>query len=80
MENRKRPDSMVKQIKVVPNSSKNQVIESKDSELLIVRIREKPEKNKANQAIVKLLEKHFNKKVRIISGFKSRKKQVEIID
>jgi len=37
-----------------------------------------PEKNKANIAIIKFLTKQFGKKVRILSGFKSKEKICEI--
>jgi uncharacterized protein (TIGR00251 family) len=69
---------MRKQIKVVPNS-KNSGVAEKDG-VLIVRVKEPAEKNRANAAVIKLLSKHFNSSVRIVSGFSSRKKAVEIED
>ena len=62
-------------IKVIPNSKIEQVIEN---DLLIVKVRAPPEKGKANKAVVKLLSKHFNAKVRIISGEKSREKVIGV--
>lgn len=43
-----------------------------------IEITEAPEKNKANIAIIKFLSKQFGKKVRIISGLKSKEKILEI--
>ncbi len=63
-------------IKVIPNSKTEQIIES---DPIIVKVRAPPEKGKANKAVVKLLSKHFNAKVRIVSGEKSREKVIEII-
>ena len=62
-------------IKVTPNSKKDEIIEGNP---LIVKVREKAENNKANIAIVKLLSKHFNSKVKIVRGLTSRKKIVEV--
>ena len=66
------------QIKVVPGS-KNSSVEEKDGEI-IVRVKAPPEKGKANKEAVRLLEIHFGKKVRIVSGHTSRKKIIEISD
>jgi len=63
------------EIKVVPNSNEEAVIEA---EPLIVRVKEPPTKGKANKAVVKLLSEYFNANVRIVSGTKSRRKIVEI--
>jgi hypothetical protein len=64
-------------IKVISNSNRDEII---DGNPLIVRVKEKPVKGKANRAVVKLLSKHFNSRVRIISGAKSKEKWVEIED
>ncbi|MEA2076272.1 MAG: DUF167 domain-containing protein [Euryarchaeota archaeon] len=63
------------EIKVIPNSNVEAVIEA---EPLIVRVKEPPTKGKANKAVVKLLSEYFNANVRIVSGTKSRRKIVEI--
>jgi len=63
------------EIKVIPNSSVEAVIEA---EPLIVRVKEPPTKGKANKAVVKLLSGYFNANVRIVSGARSRRKIVEI--
>jgi uncharacterized protein (TIGR00251 family) len=64
-------------IKVVPNSNRDEII---DGDPLIVRVREKPVKAKANKAVVKLLSKHFNSRARIASGAKSKEKWIEVED
>lgn len=64
-------------IKVMPNSRKNEVIEG---DPVVVRVREPPERGKANQAVLKLLADHFHSNVMIISGHKSKKKIVELTD
>jgi len=45
----------------------------------IVRIKAKPEDNKANIEIIKFLSKYLKKKVRIASGLKSKEKIIEAI-
>ena len=64
-------------IKIHPNSSKIDVkmIEKDHYE---VWLKEKPQDNKANLELVKLLKKHFKKPVKIKSGFTSRKKIIEV--
>ena len=63
------------EIKVVPNSSSEEVIEA---EPLIVKVKEPPTKGKANKAVIKVLARYFNANVRIVSGTKSRRKIVEV--
>ncbi len=67
------------EIKVIPNSSSNEVIEG-DSGELIVRVRAVPEKGRANRAVIKTLEEYFNADIRIVSGTRSRRKVVEITE
>ena len=50
-----------------------------DGNPIVVKVKEPPERGRANQATVELLAEHFNAKVRIISGHKSRRKVVELI-
>ncbi len=66
---------MKKDIIVVLNSKKEQILDEKP---MRVKIKEKPENNKANIRIEKILSKYFGKKVRIVKGFKSKRKIVEI--
>ena len=54
-----------------------------DGTQIIVGLTSKPEKGKANVELIKKLAKHFNvssSQVRIVSGFKSRRKMIEIIN
>jgi len=65
-------------IKVKPNSGKQEIV--KDNNEYIAYLKSVPEKNKANAELVNLLGKHFNKQVKIKSGFTSKNKIVEISD
>jgi uncharacterized protein (TIGR00251 family) len=52
-----------------------------DQDKIIIGIRSQPEKGKANLELIKKLAKHFDipsSQVRIVSGFKSKKKIVDI--
>lgn len=62
-------------IKVIPNASRNEVIEG---DPLVVKTTAPAEKNKANKAVVRMLKKYFQADVRIIAGFNSRSKLIEI--
>jgi len=46
--------------------------------VLHVEIKSNPDKGKANKEIVKKLKKFFGSEIKIISGFKSKEKIVEI--
>ena len=59
----------------MPNAKKDEIIKG---EPLTVRVKAPPVRNQANEAIIKLLSKHFNARVRIISGMRSKNKVVEI--
>lgn len=67
---------MIINVKVKTNSAE-QRIEKKD-DLYEVRLKSAPENNKANVELIKLLQKYFNKHVKIKSGTSSRKKIVEV--
>jgi len=62
-------------IKVIPGSRVEEVIEG---EPLVVKVREPPEKGKANKTAIKLLSKHFGCKVRLVGGWASRLKLIEV--
>ncbi|MDH4270129.1 MAG: DUF167 domain-containing protein [Dehalococcoidia bacterium] len=67
------------QVKVKPNSRTEEVSQERDS--FIVKVKEPPREGKANQAVIKLLAEHFGvpkSQVRILSGFSSRNKVVEV--
>ncbi|MCD6567596.1 MAG: DUF167 domain-containing protein [Dehalococcoidia bacterium] len=66
-------------IQVKPNSKTEEV--SQKGEILTVKVKEPPKEGKANQAVVKLLARHFGvprSQVRIVSSFKNRNKVIEI--
>jgi uncharacterized protein (TIGR00251 family) len=62
-------------IEVIPSSKKEEIIEGKP---LIVKVKEAPIKDRANKAVVKLLSKYLGKRVRIISGGRSKKKLIKV--
>jgi uncharacterized protein (TIGR00251 family) len=67
------------QVKVKPNSRTEELSQEGDS--FIVKVKEPPKEGKANQAVIKLLAEHFGvarSQVRILSGFRSRSKVVEV--
>jgi uncharacterized protein (TIGR00251 family) len=69
------------QIKVKPNSKTEEI--SREGDNFIVKVKEPPKEGKANQAVIKLLAEHFGvpqRQVRILSGFRSRNKVVEVAE
>ncbi|MBS3086851.1 DUF167 domain-containing protein [Candidatus Pacearchaeota archaeon] len=69
---------MMIKVKVKPSSGK-QSIEKKGG-FYLINVKSKPENNKANIEVIKLLERYFKKPVKIKSGLTSRNKVIEIID
>jgi len=66
-------------IKVILNA-KEESVELKDG-VLVVRVNKVPENGKANEAVVKLLAKHFKvakSEVKILRGMTGRNKVVEV--
>ena len=66
-------------VKLKPGSSQEKIIEANTGELIIY-LRAKPHDGEANEALVKLLSKHFNipkTSIKITRGLKSRNKTVE---
>jgi len=69
------------QVKVKPNSKSEEV--SREGDSFIVRVKEPPREGKANQAVITLLAEHFGvpkSRVRILSGFRSKNKVIEIAE
>ena len=64
-------------IKVIPNSSREELKEEKGSYRLYLKAR--PEKGKANREIIKFFKKNLGLKVEIKSGEKSREKVLKIL-
>ncbi len=68
---------MIIKIKVHPSSSR-QKIKKIDEWSYEVWLKKKPENNSANKELLKFLKNYFKKEVRIKSGFKSKRKIIEI--
>lgn len=66
-------------IKLHPNSSQEKIVKLNDKEYE-VWIKEKPVDGKANEKLIKILKKNFKKDIKIISGFSSRIKILEVKD
>jgi uncharacterized protein (TIGR00251 family) len=69
------------QVKVKPNSRTEEL--SREGDSFIIKVKEPPKEGKANQAVIKLLAEHFGvpqSQVRILSGFRSKNKVVEIAE
>jgi uncharacterized protein (TIGR00251 family) len=69
------------QVKVKPNSKSEELSQEGDS--FIIKVKEPPKEGKANQAVIKLLAEHFGvpqSQVRILSGFKSKNKVIEVAE
>jgi uncharacterized protein (TIGR00251 family) len=66
-------------VKVNACSGRDEVCANEDGSLT-VRVKAPAQDNKANIAVMKLLSKRFGKDVRIVSGFSSKRKMVEIQD
>lgn len=68
--------SGIKKVKVHANSSQEKIKE--EVEGIEIWIKEKPIEGKANDSIEKILQKHFKKRVKIVSGFNSKFKKILI--
>jgi len=69
------------QVKVKPSSRTEELSQKGDS--FIIKVKEPPKEGKANQAVIKLLADHFGvpqSQVRILSGFRSRNKVIEVVE
>jgi len=68
-------------IKVLPKSSKNEVIEIMEDETIKIRIKAVPEKGKANAELIKFLSKELNvdkSRISILSGKTEQLKLIKI--
>ncbi|OGH83744.1 MAG: hypothetical protein A2261_04180 [Candidatus Magasanikbacteria bacterium RIFOXYA2_FULL_44_8] len=68
-------------IRVLPRSSRNEVVGEMADGTLKVKLTAPPVDGKANDALVELLAKHFDtskSKIKIVSGLTSKNKTVEI--
>ena len=64
-------------VTVHPGSRENEVEEQEDGSY-VVKVKAPAERGRANTAAIKLLSKYFKAEVRIVSGFTSRHKTVEV--
>jgi uncharacterized protein (TIGR00251 family) len=62
----------------VKAGSKRDSVEEIDENHLMVHVRAPPTKGKANAAIIKLLRKHYDRHVTLVSGFTSNTKVFEV--
>ena len=68
------------QVRVKPNSRTDEI--NQEGNNFIVKVKEPPREGRANQAVIKLLAKHLGLpqgQVRILSGFKSKNKVIEVV-
>jgi uncharacterized protein len=74
--------SAIFKVKIIPKSSRNEIIGSLNEDTLKIKVTAAPEKNKANEALIKLLANTLKippKKITIISGQTSQQKLLQII-
>ncbi len=67
------------QIRVQPNSSKQEIQTNLDGTISKVFLKKPAKENKANKELEKLLTKHFKSKATIIKGHTSKTKTIEVI-
>ncbi len=65
-------------IKVQPNSKKQEIQTNIDGKISKVFLKKPAKDNKANAELEQFLSKHFKSKVKIIKGFTSKRKTIEI--
>ena len=64
-------------LKVIPNSAQNKLIQKEGKTILYLKA--KPEDNKANKALIKFFKDELKQRVRIVSGLKSREKVIDLL-
>lgn len=72
---------MMLRVKVTPRASKNEIVGTMDDGTLKVKIAAPPEKGKANEALCAFLAAHYGvakSAVRVVSGYTSTMKRVEV--
>lgn len=70
-------------IRVLPRSSKNEVVGEMADGVLKVKLTAPPVDGKANDSLIKLLADHFDKpknKIKIAAGATNKNKTIEILD
>jgi uncharacterized protein YggU (UPF0235/DUF167 family) len=69
-------------ILIKPNSTKGPLVELQPDGSLTVYVKEVAIENKANEALIKVLSKYYNKpksNIKIVRGFTGRNKIIEIV-
>ena len=69
---------MIIKVKVKPNSKKQEIQTDIDGKISKVFLKKPAKDNKANVELIKFLSKHFKAKVKIIKGFTSKRKTIEV--
>jgi uncharacterized protein (TIGR00251 family) len=64
----------------VKAESREDGVEMLEEGRYLVKVKEPRQKGKANQAVLKLLKKHFGKQARLVSGATSSTKIIEILE
>ena len=70
---------VVIEVKVIPDSDKNELV--KENSKVKIKVKASAEKGKANQAVIKLLSKYYNvskSSIKIIRGKRKRNKLIKI--
>ena len=73
---------MLIKIRVLPRSSRNEIVGEMADGTLKVKLTAPPVDGKANDALIKLLAEHFDtpkNKIKIVRGLTNKNKTVEII-
>lgn len=65
-------------LKVIPNSSRNELTE--ENGILKLHLQAVPDKNKANLELVRFFKKEFGLRVEIVHGMKSREKIILVLN
>jgi uncharacterized protein (TIGR00251 family) len=69
------------QVNVKPNSKTEEV--SREGNSLVIKVKEPPKEGKANQAVIRLLARHFGvpqSRIKITSGIRSKNKVIEVVE
>ena len=67
-------------IKVQPNSKKQEIQTDIEGKISKVFLKKPAKENRANNELVKFLSGYFKNKVKIIKGFTSKRKLIEVKD
>ncbi len=74
-------DKKILKVHIVPNSSKNQIIDSWNEDTIKIKLQAPAVDGKANKALISFLSEILNvkkSKISILSGEKSREKTIKI--